>query len=651
MASALLSTLPAPTGKFTGYAAPEGGPAPSHGAFKPEPPPYGQRAGFVPRKLADYGDGGAFPEIHVAQYPLDMGRPDKARGASGKGDQTLALTVNTEGDINYDAVLTQSKNAQEWLHTGHKALVPKVDQLSEANLAKPDEEEVEAAARETAAALARRVERKGAVLNPKTLPSQPGAPTYIKYTHSNTGPQHASGAGARIIKMQDMPVDPLEPPKFRHTKVPRGPGSPPVPVMHSPPRALTVKDQQDWKIPPCISNWKNSKGYTIPLDKRLAADGRGLQEVAINDQFAKFTEALYIAEQKARAAVEARSKMQRELLAREKERKERDLRELAMKARMDRMGGGLPGAGDAAGAGGLAERAAPAAAARAASPPRGGAGSDDDGGRGGGRAAARRREFEDDYRRDREVQRERDGAGGAGGDGGAGRESREEREERRRRDEIREERRRERERERRLEAKDAHGHKKSKLTRDRDRDVSEKIALGMARVTGGEAMYDQRLFNQDTGVGAGHGADDSYNLYDKPLFADRGELFRHRGARDAETYASGGGGGGGEDGGGGEGEPDTKRFKPDKGFTGADYGRGAEGRDGAGPIQFEANPEEADPFGLDQFLSEVRGGGRKDRERGRDGGGGGMAAAAGGGMYDQAAGGSGRRRDFVSGGR
>ena len=81
------------------------------------------------------------------------------------------------------------------------------------------------------------------------------------------------------------------------------------------------------------------QGYTIPLDKRLAADGRGLQEVAINDQFAKFTEALYIAEQKARSAVEARSKMQRELLAREKERKERELRDLALRARLDRMGG------------------------------------------------------------------------------------------------------------------------------------------------------------------------------------------------------------------------------------------------------------------------------------------------------------------------
>ena len=90
--------------------------------------------------------------------------------------------------------------------------------------------------------------------------------------------------------MVEAPVDPMEPPKFKHKRVPRGPPSPPAPVMHSPPRKITVKDQNDWKIPPCISNWKNIKGYTIPLDKRLAADGRGLQEVQISDNFAKLSE-------------------------------------------------------------------------------------------------------------------------------------------------------------------------------------------------------------------------------------------------------------------------------------------------------------------------------------------------------------------------
>lgn len=66
---------------------------------------------------------------------------------------------------------------------------------------------------------------------------------------------------------------------------------------------VTVKEQQEWRIPPSVSNWKNPKGYTLPLDKRLAADGRGLQSVHINEKFAKLAEALYIADRKAREQV------------------------------------------------------------------------------------------------------------------------------------------------------------------------------------------------------------------------------------------------------------------------------------------------------------------------------------------------------------
>ena len=40
-----------------------------------EVPPYGRRSGWIPRTLDDFGDGGAFPEIHTAQYPLEMGKP------------------------------------------------------------------------------------------------------------------------------------------------------------------------------------------------------------------------------------------------------------------------------------------------------------------------------------------------------------------------------------------------------------------------------------------------------------------------------------------------------------------------------------------------------------------------------------------------
>ena len=61
-------------------------------------------------------------------------------------------------------------------------------------------------------------------------------------------------------------------------------------------------------------------------------------QVAINDNFAKFTEALYVAEKQARNAVEMRNKVQRELAAKAKDKKDRELRELAIRARMDRTG-------------------------------------------------------------------------------------------------------------------------------------------------------------------------------------------------------------------------------------------------------------------------------------------------------------------------
>ena len=51
------------------------------------------------------------------------------------------------------------------------------------------------------------------------------------------------------------------------------------------------------------------QGFTIPLDKRLAADGRGLQSVHINENFARLAEALYLADRKAREAVEMRAQV------------------------------------------------------------------------------------------------------------------------------------------------------------------------------------------------------------------------------------------------------------------------------------------------------------------------------------------------------
>ncbi|OEL27298.1 SNW/SKI-interacting protein [Dichanthelium oligosanthes] len=550
-------------------------------------PPYGKRAGFVPRRPEDFGDGGAFPEIHVAQYPLGMGRRDDKGGS-----KILALTVDAHGSVAFDAVVKQGENAGKIVYSKHSDLVPKIATADSLAAADGDDEEeqkkIEETTERTKAALEKVVNVRLSAAQPKNVPTHDSESKFIKYKPSQQSAAFNSGAKERIIRMSEMAVDPLEPPKFKHKRVPRASGSPPVPVMHSPPRPVTVKDQQDWKIPPCISNWKNPKGYTIPLDKRLAADGRGLQEVQINDNFAKLSEALYVAEQKAREAVQMRSKVQRELMLKEKERKEQELRALAQRARMERTGGPPAPSGVPAG---------------------------------GGRGVVETIDEDMDMEQPREPREQR-------------RETREEREARIERDRIREERRRERERERRLEAKDAAMGKKSKITRDRDRDVSEKIALGMASTggaKGGEVMYDQRLFNQDKGMDSGFATDDQYNIYSKGLFTAQSTmstLYRPKKDGDSDVY----------------GDADeqlekvmkTERFKPDKGFTGASERTGKRDR----PVEFDKQ-EENDPFGLDQFLTEVKKG-KKAVEK--IGGGGTMKASGGSSMRDDYDGGSGRSR-------
>lgn len=105
---------------------------------------------------------------------------------------------------------------------------------------------------------------------------------YIRYTPNQQGFGHNSGAGQRIIRISQTPQDPLEQPKFKHKRIPGALNEEPVPVMHSLSKKITREDQLAWNIPPCVSNWKNAKGFTIPLEMRLSADGRNLKNVINN---------------------------------------------------------------------------------------------------------------------------------------------------------------------------------------------------------------------------------------------------------------------------------------------------------------------------------------------------------------------------------
>ncbi|KAL6565534.1 hypothetical protein OROHE_004589 [Orobanche hederae] len=77
----------------------------------------------------------------------------------------------------------------------------------------------------------------------------------------------------------------------------------------------------------------------------------------------------------------------------------------------------------------------------------------------------------------------------------------------------------EREKERILEAKDAAMGKKSKISRDRDCDISEELDLGYASTRHGTTfLCDGMLFNLDTRMSNRFSTDDQYNVYDKGLF-------------------------------------------------------------------------------------------------------------------------------------
>ncbi|KAF7716416.1 Pre-mRNA-processing protein [Penicillium ucsense] len=504
---------------------------------KTGPPPYGNRAGWRPRAPEDFGDGGAFPEILVAQYPLDMGR----KGASSTSN-ALAVQVDAEGKVKYDAIARRGHGDNRIVHASFKDLIPlrqRVD-MGEISLDRPSEEEVEAQMEKTKAALASLVE--GAVQSQKPKNVRGGRraePTFVRYTPANQMGDN-SKKNDRIMKIVERQQDPMEPPKFKHKKIPRGPPSPPPPVMHSPPRKLTAEDQEAWKIPPPVSNWKNPKGYTVPLDKRLAADGRGLQDVAINDKFAQFAEALFTADRHAREEVQLRAQMQQKLAEKEKAQKEEHLRQLAQKAREARAG---PSRRDSV------ARSPSRSRSRSFSP----------------QSSRSVSPSDDEEARERERQR---------------RERRQENERKLRQSRMGTE--------RRIQA----------MAREQNRDISEKVALGLAKPTqSSESMWDSRLFNQTSGMSTGFNED---NPYDKPLFAAQdaiNSIYRPRAQLDADEEEGG----------------DAEMGKIQKASRFEVLGRAKEGFKGAadaeerqGPVQFEKDT--ADPFGIDSMIADVTSG-------------------------------------------
>lgn len=472
----------------------------------------------------------------------------------------------------------------------------------EEELARPSPAQVAEETEATRRALEVIIMEKTAKTQPKNVTASVARSTpseLIRYTPKETAASGGEPPQARIIKMTQAPVDPLEPPRFHHKRIPRAPPSPPAPRLHSPPRRVTAEEQRAWHIPPCISSWKNPKGYTVPLDKRLASDGRALQERTINSRMSDLAEALFLAEKHNREEVELRRDVQRKLAEAEARQKDEKLRRMAEEAREERRR--------------LNE-------------------------------AIRREEERERRLRERDDRRYREPVSSRfteddGHDPHHRLLSLSERER------LRKERDYEREREYRLSRMPAEQRARV-LEREADRDIGERIALGMAQgpttgAVGEHDLFDERLFDRGGGLGTGFGAgdDETYTVYDRPLRDDKAihMIYQPRIRTNGATDDYGGVDGemadeeGRSDGRGAAKERGLKVARPDKAFSGASGGLTIEGGAREGPVQFERHSQNRvigddhhgpagsgsrradDPFGLDQFLSAAKKGRKEEK--------------------------------------
>ncbi|KAJ1562068.1 Puff-specific protein Bx42 [Nowakowskiella sp. JEL0078] len=540
-------------------------------------PGYGKRSTFVPRTLEDFGDGGAYPEIRMPQYPLDMGRKKSNAGnlsasnvaSSLTNSGTLTLQTDADGTVKYDMLVKQHAREGQMIQTKFEDLVPmSIGDEEDDRWKRPGPDIEKETMEKTVQALEKIVDTKIKASQPKQVVQRTAssAPQFIKYTpQSSLG--SSTGTSSRIIRMVEAPIDPFEPPRFKFKKVPPSAPEAPAPVLHSPSRKVTAEEQKNWVIPPCISNWKNAKGFTIPLDKRLAADGRGVQEIQINDKFASLSEAMYIAEGYAREQVRLRNEMQSKVAGKKKKEKEEELRRKAQAARDMRSGFATTS---------LNPNQAPVGDRHLRTSVNDNTHSDSEESEATESAIPqRRRDDNDESLTEEERARVKE------------------------RNEVRRERERQRIRELRMSHMGAETLQKVLSKSSTERDVSEKIALGLAKPTlSKDALFDQRLFNQSAGMSSGFGAEDSYNLYDKPLFnaSSANAIYRPKKTEneavvqgvDAERIGNMLG----------DADPSVDMSSRLKGFQGA-----SEQQKRDGPVMFE---KDEDVFGLEQFLSDAK---------------------------------------------
>ena len=161
----------------------------------------------------DFGDSGAFPEINVLQYPLDMGR------SQGKQKQSNAIAVKLDekGDLKFSEAIARQgvANKNKIVYSKFTDLLPKQVTEEDPDLARPDQDAINESTEKTRKALEALVSAKVQAAMPVKAAEKQAPAQYIRYTPAQQNSDFNSGANQRIIRMVEVQKDPMSPPRFK----------------------------------------------------------------------------------------------------------------------------------------------------------------------------------------------------------------------------------------------------------------------------------------------------------------------------------------------------------------------------------------------------------------------------------------------------
>lgn len=247
--------------------------------------------------------------------------PDKPKQSQTIDTHSKTISkyyLNDDGTLNYNLTISSANNDRKF-HSSYDDTIPlkkKFPNLKH-SFPKDNSDDVKLCISDTKAIIDKILQEKmgnGEVVKEEV----------IQYQTNNVEERGRE----RTIQIKQKAIDPMLPPQHKLRKNKRQETSPPPPILKSSDIKATKEEQDKWKIPSLVSNWKNDKGFIISLDKRVMTTNK--PDASINvEKLSNLSSALDQADKQAREDIKSRNEERKKLAEDQQRQKELKLQELA----------------------------------------------------------------------------------------------------------------------------------------------------------------------------------------------------------------------------------------------------------------------------------------------------------------------------------